>query len=95
MQFVPYRALRNEPSALREKLTSEGELVVTVGNKPFAVLISLGDENVQDILLMVSRMRAQLAARSIRSQARRSGLDKMTKSEINSLIKKTRKERKR
>ena len=30
MQFVPYRTLRNEPSALREKLTSEGELVVTV-----------------------------------------------------------------
>ncbi len=95
MQFVPYRALRNEPSALREKLMSEGELVVTVGNKPFAVMISLDDENVQDILLMVSRLRAQLAVRSIRSQARQSGLDKLTKNEINTLIKKTRKERKR
>ena len=61
MQFVPYRDLRNEPSALRKKLAAEGELIVTVDNKPFAVMINLGDEDVQDILLMVSRLRAQMA----------------------------------
>jgi hypothetical protein len=55
MPFVPYRDLRNEPSALRKKLAAEGELIVTVDNKPFAVLINLGDEDFQDILLMVSR----------------------------------------
>ncbi len=95
MQFVPYRDLCNEPSALRKKLAREGELVVTVDNKPFAVMINLDDENVQDILLMVSRLRAQMAARSIRSQARRDGLDKMTLKDVNALIKKTRAERKR
>jgi hypothetical protein len=95
MQFVPYRELRNEPSALRKKLVREGELIVTVDNKPFAVMINLGDENVEDILLMVSRLRAQMAARSIRSQARREGLNKMTMKDINALIKKTRAERKR
>jgi hypothetical protein len=95
MQFVPYRELRNEPSALRKKLVREGELIVTVDNKPFAVMINLGDENVEDILLMVSRLRAQMAARSIRSQARREGPNKMTLKDINALIKKTRAERKR
>ena len=95
MQFIPYRDLRNEPSALRKKLASEGELIVTVDNKPFAVMIHLGDENVQDILLMVSRLRAQMAVRSIRSQARRDGLDKMTLKDINALIKRARTERKR
>ena len=95
MQFVPYRDLRNEPSALRKRLASEGELIVTVDNKPFAVMINLGDENVQDILLMVSRLRALMAARSIRSQARRDKLDKMSLKDINALIKKTRAERKR
>jgi hypothetical protein len=95
MQFVPYRELRNEPSALRKKLVSEGELIVTVDNKPFAVMINLGDENVEDILLMVSRLRAQMAARSIRSQARQEGRNKMTLKDINTLIKKTRAERKR
>jgi hypothetical protein len=95
MQFVPYRDLRNEPSALRKKLASEGELVVTVDNKPFAVMINLDDENIQDVLLMVSRLRAQMAARSIRSKARRDGLDKMTLKDVNAVIKKTRADRKR
>ena len=96
MQFVPYRALRNEPSALRKKLESEGDLVVTVGGKPFAVMINLAEEeNVQDILLMVSRLRAQMAVRAIRSQSRKNGLDKMTNKEINTLIKKTHTDRKR
>ena len=95
MQFVPYRTLRNEPSALRKKLESEGNLIVTVGGKPFALMINLNEsEDVQDILLMVSRLKAQMAVRSIRSQARKDGLDKMTLKEINSLIKKTRAERK-
>ena len=95
MQFVPYRTLRNEPTTLRKKLASEGELVVTMDNQPFAVMISLGDENVQDILLMVSRLRAQMAVRAIRSQARKAGLDTMTLKDVNALIKKTRAERKR
>jgi len=95
MQFVPYRTLRNEPATLRKKLASEGELVVTMNNEPFAVMISLGDENVQDILLMVSRLRAQMAVRSIRSQARKAGLDNMALNDVNALIKKTRAERKR
>jgi PHD/YefM family antitoxin component YafN of YafNO toxin-antitoxin module len=95
MQFVPYRSLRNEPSALRKKLEEDGDLVVTVSGKPFAVMINLAEnENVEDILLMVSRLRAQMAVRAIRSQARRSGLDKMTEKDINALIKKTRADRK-
>jgi len=68
---------------------------VTMNNEPFAVMISLGDENVQDILLMVSRLRAQMAVRSIRSQARKAGLDTMALKDVNALIKKTRAERKR
>ena len=95
MQFAPYRTLRNEPSALRKKLESEGELIVTVDGKPFALMINLNEiEDVQDILLMVSRLKAQLAVRSIRSQARKEGLDKMTLKDVNAIIKKTRMKRK-
>ena len=94
MQFIPYRIFRNEPSALRKKLASEGELVITVNSKPFAIMINLDDENLEDILLMVSRIRAQMAARSIRSQARRDGLDKMTLKDVNAIIKKSRTDRK-
>lgn len=95
MEFIPYRVLRNEPTALRKKLADQGELVVTVDGKPFAVMIDLaGGENMDDILLMVSRLRAQMAARAIRSQARRDGLDKLSEEQVEALIQKTRAERK-
>lgn len=93
MEFVPYRLLRNEPTALRKKLEDKGELVVTVDGKPFAIMINLSEsENMDDILLMISRLRAQMAARAIRSQARRNGLDKLTDEQIDEIIDKTRKE---
>ena len=93
MEFVPYRLLRNEPTALRKKLEDKGELVVTVDGKPFAIMINLSEsENMDDILLMVSRLRAQMAVRAIRSQARRNGLDKLTDEQIDEIIDKTRKE---
>jgi hypothetical protein len=80
---------------LRKKLKSESDLIVTVGGKPFALMINLNEaEDVQDILLMVSRLKAQMSVRSIRSHARKDGLDKMTLKDINALIKKTRAERK-
>jgi hypothetical protein len=95
MEFIPYRVLRNEPAALRRKLEDEGELVVTVDGKPFAVMIDLaGSDDMEDILLLVSRLRAQMAARAIRSQARRDGLDKMSDEQINTLIQNTRAGRK-
>jgi hypothetical protein len=95
MQFVPIRDLRSEPSALRKKLATEGELILTVDNKPFAIIIDLGDEDVQDVLLMLSRLRAQMAARSIRGQEHQGGLNNVSMKDINAVIKKTRAKRKR
>lgn len=95
MEFIPYRILRNEPSALRKKLEDEGEVVITLDGKPFAVMIDLSEnESMDDILLMISRLRAQMAVRAIRSQARRDGLDKMNDEQIDEIIQKTRSEHK-
>ncbi len=80
---------------MRKKLATEGELILTVDNKPFAVMIDLGDEDIQDILLMLSRLRAQMAACSIRRQARQDGLNNVRMKDINTLIRKTRARRKR
>ena len=96
MEFVPYRILRNKPTALRQQLREQGELVVTVDGKPFAVMIDLsGSENMDEIMLLVSRLRAQMAARSIRSQVRRNGLDQMNEEQIDALIQKTRQQKAR
>ena len=94
MEFVPYRLIRNGPDALRRKLEDQGELVVTVDGKPFAVMIDLSEnDDLDEILLMVSRLRAQMAVRAIRSQARRNGLDKISVRGVDEIVQKTRAER--
>ena len=91
MQFIPYRNLRNEPSEVREKLANEGELVITNGRKPFALMIDIPDnESVEDILLMASRIRAQMAVRSIRRNARSNRTSQLSEENINDLIQQTR-----
>jgi len=95
MNFVPYRELRNEPAALRKKLQEKGDLVVTVDGKPFAAMVDLSNcENMDEVLVLLSRLRAQMALRSIRSKARRDGLDKLSEEEIEEEIQKARAERK-
>ena len=94
MQFIPYRNLRNEPAAVREQLSNEGVLVVTNSGKPFALMIDIPEnENIEEFLLMASRIRAQMAIRSIRSNARKNGTNKLTDDQINEVIQKTREER--
>lgn len=94
MQFIPYRNLRNEPAAVREQLSNEGELVVTNGGKPFALMIDIPEnENIDEILLMASRIRAQMAIRSIRNSARKNGTNKLTDDQINEVIQKAREDR--
>jgi hypothetical protein len=66
---------------------SDGVLVVTINNKPFAAMLDLSDENAQDTLLLASRLRAQIAALSIHNQARKDGIDKTTAKEVNAVIK--------
>ena len=94
MQSVPFRDLRNiAPSTLRKRLVHAGELLLTMNNRPIAVMIGLDDENAQDIMQLVSRFRSQMAVSSIRSQARKNGLNKMSLKEVNAVISKTRVER--
>jgi hypothetical protein len=69
--------------------------VVTENGKPFALMIDLPEnENIEDIRLIISGLRAKMAARAIRNQSRRDGLDKMTEAQIDEIIEKTRCERK-
>ena len=91
MQSVPFRDLRKiAPSTLQKQLAHAGELLLTVNDSPIAVMIGLDGENAQDIKLLVSRLRAQLAVSSIRSQACKDRLNKMSLKEVNAVISRTR-----
>jgi len=90
MEFVPYRVLRNQPSELRKKLDEKGELVITVDGEPMAVMLQIPKGSLEDLVLLLSQVRAQLAVAAIREQARKSGLNTMTVEQADVLVKETR-----
>jgi hypothetical protein len=90
MEFVPYRVLRNQPSELRKKLDEKGELVVTVDGEPMAIMLQIPKGSLEDLVMLLSQVRARLAVATIREQARKSGLNKMTVEQVNALVKETR-----
>ena len=90
MEFVPYRVLRNQPAELRKKLEEQGELVVTVDGDPFAVMLKIPKGSLEDLVLLLARVRAQLAVSSIRAQAQQRGLDQMTATQADAFVKEVR-----
>ena len=89
MEFVPYRLLRNQPNELRKRL-EKGELVVTVDGQPLAVMFKIPQGSLEDLALLLSQVRAQLAVSAIREQARQSGQGNMTVEEADVLVQETR-----
>ena len=90
MEFVPYRLLRNQPSELRKKLEENGELVVTVDGEPLAVMLQIPKGSLEDLVLLLSQVRAQLAVSAIREQARKRGLGNMTVKQADTLVQEAR-----
>jgi len=93
MEFVPYRLLRNQPNELRKRLEEQGELVVTVDGEPLAVMLQIPKGSLEDLVLLISQVRAQLAVAEIREGARKSGRKNMSSQEIDDLVKETRAQR--
>ena len=93
MEFVPYRLMRNQPKELRKKLERQGELVITVDGEPMAIMLQVPKGSLEDLVMLVSQVRAQLAVAQIRQGARQSGKDQMTDEEINSVIQEVRAKR--
>ncbi|MGB9774861.1 MAG: hypothetical protein ACPL4I_12760, partial [Bacteroidota bacterium] len=73
MTFVPYRVLRNTPGELRRRLKESGHLVVTSDGEPFALMLAVEPNEVEQVLETVLRLRAQQAVRQMRSEASERG----------------------
>ena len=93
MEFIPYRMLRNQPSELRKKLDEKGELVVTMNGEPLAVMLQIPKGSLEDLVLLLSQVRAQLAVSAIREGARKRGRSRMTVKQADALVGKTRQAR--
>jgi len=95
MKFVSVRDLRTNTAQLRKELQAEGEIIVTANGKPFAIMTGVTPETVEEELRAIRSARAQEALRRIRRRAKAKGLDRLTIEEIDSIIAKARRERRR
>ena len=72
MQFVRVDDFRTRPDDIWEWLRT-GDLVVTSNGQPIAILIDANAENLEEMLGLLRRLRAQLAVSRMRRTAMKSG----------------------
>ena len=85
MRFVSVRELRARGARIAEKLGQE-PIVLTRGGKPFALLWSVTEDTLEEMLAALRRARAQAAVSRMRARALESGAAKMSPDEIQALI---------
>lgn len=93
MQLVPYRTLRNQPGELRRLLATEGGLVITANNEPFAVMLDITPDQLEEAVELIRRLRAQRAVSAMRREAQSSGTAGLTEAEIEAEVQAARAER--
>ena len=93
MKFVTVRDFRTSSANIWKILSKEQEMVITNNGKPIALLTPISDETLEENLSAIRRAKAINAVKLIQQQSVKNGSDKMTLSQINSEIKKARKER--
>ena len=95
MKFITIKDLRSSTAQLRKDLEAEREVVVTVNGRPFAVMTRVDPDGVEEEILAIRRARARGALSRIRAKAKADGLDRLTMDEIDAIIAKARRERRK
>jgi antitoxin (DNA-binding transcriptional repressor) of toxin-antitoxin stability system len=94
MRFISVRDLNTKPKEVWSKIKEE-ELVVTSNGKPIALLSGVTEETLEKTVRAIRRSRALIALEEMQKKSIKSGLDKLTESQIESEIQAVRKSRRR
>ncbi|MEF8943531.1 MAG: hypothetical protein V5B78_12155 [Desulfohalobiaceae bacterium] len=93
MKMISDREFRNEPGKVRKELANQN-VIMTSRGKPYAVLLPVEDpSDVEQVLELASRIRAQMGLSSVRGKAAETGLNRMSDAEIEEEIDHVRKQR--
>jgi len=95
MKTVTVRDFRTRPRQVRAALEQEREAVLTVNGRPVALLIPTDAGSIDETLETIRRARALEALRAIRRESLASGRGRMTAAEIDAVIARTRRARRR
>jgi antitoxin (DNA-binding transcriptional repressor) of toxin-antitoxin stability system len=95
MKLLSVRDLKTKSSQVWKDLPDQKEMVVTSNGRPIAILSSVNENNLEQVLSAFRQARSIEAVTSIQYESVRKGTDKINLEEINNEIKAVRSKRKR
>ena len=93
MKFLSVRDLKTKSSQVWKELPNQKEMVITSNGRPIAVLSSITEDNLEQVLSAFRQARAIEAVSSLQHESVRKGTDKLTLEEINAEIQEVRSKR--
>lgn len=95
MKFLSVRDLKSKSAQVWRDLPGQKEMVVTSNGRPIALLSSVNENNLEQVLASFRRARAMEAMASVQLESIQQGTDKLTLDEIDSEIREARSNRKK
>jgi len=95
MKFLSVRDLKTKSSQVWSELSDQKEMVVTSNGRSIALLSSINENNLEQVLTAFRRARAADALASIQYESIQQGTDAIYIDEINAEIKAARSKRKK
>jgi len=86
MKFLSVRDLKTKSSQVWKDLPEQKEMVVTSNGRPIALLSSINENNLEQVLTAFRRARATNALASIQYDSIQNGTDMISMDEINAEI---------
>ena len=86
MRFMTVREFRNRSGSVRRALRAEGEMVLTAGGRPFAILSAVTPETFETDVLAVRRARARAAVERLHADASAEGTAGLSADRIDAII---------
>ena len=86
MKFLSVRDLKTKSSQVWKELEDQKEMIVTSNGRPIALLSSVNENNLEQVLTAFRRARATNAVASIQYESTQKGTDKISLDEINAEI---------
>ena len=95
MKFLSVRDLKTKSSQVWKELASQKEMIVTSNGRPIALLSSIDENNLEQVLTAFRHARATNAVASIQYESTQKGTDKISMDEVNAEIGVVRSKRKK
>jgi len=86
MKFLSVRDLKTKSSQVWKELPDQKDMIVTSNGRPIALLSSINENNLEEVLTAFRHARATNAVARIQYESAKKGTDKISMDEINAEI---------